>query len=193
MFPKTNIMLEADILLKTYVEVKIPFRLNGPIFLPWHVSHLNFCCREEEHTWCFSIPPGNPNPLSCALQTQWTLLESLDIGVVSNYYGVDTVMHLYLCCKARFSNWDTWARLCWLPNSSLVAARVHLHTLLGCTALLRFSIHLSLSAAERQEKHLLPVEVVTYRRGTNRRKTNASMITLHARNKTVKAFYGKPS
>lgn len=37
-------------------------------------------------------------------------------------------------------------------------------TLLGCTALLRFSIHLSLSADERQEKHLLPEEVVTYRR-----------------------------
>lgn len=36
-------------------------------------------------------------------------------------------------------------------------------TLLGCTALLRFSIHLSLSADERQEKHLLPEEVVTYR------------------------------
>lgn len=34
-------------------------------------------------------------------------------------------------------------------------------TLLGCTALLRFSIHLSLSADERQEKHLLPEEVVT--------------------------------
>lgn len=37
-------------------------------------------------------------------------------------------------------------------------------TLFGCTALLRFSIHLSLSAAERHEKHLLPVEVVTYHR-----------------------------
>lgn len=34
-------------------------------------------------------------------------------------------------------------------------------TLLGCTALLRFSIHLSRSADERQEKHLLPEEVVT--------------------------------
>lgn len=43
-------------------------------------------------------------------------------------------------------------------------------TLFGCTALLRFSIHLSLSADERQEKHLLPVEVVTYRRHTEREK-----------------------
>lgn len=34
-------------------------------------------------------------------------------------------------------------------------------TLLGCTARLKFSIHLSLSAADRHEKHLLPVEVVT--------------------------------
>lgn len=34
-------------------------------------------------------------------------------------------------------------------------------TLFGCTALLRFSIHLSLSADERQEKHLLPEDVVT--------------------------------
>jgi hypothetical protein len=34
-------------------------------------------------------------------------------------------------------------------------------TLLGWTALLRFSIHLSLSDEDRQEKHLLPVEVVT--------------------------------
>ena len=39
-------------------------------------------------------------------------------------------------------------------------------TLLGCTALLRFSIHLSLSAEERQEKHLLPEEVVTYGKDT---------------------------
>ena len=35
-------------------------------------------------------------------------------------------------------------------------------TLLGWTALLRFSIHLSLSDEDRQEKHLLPVEVVTW-------------------------------
>lgn len=34
-------------------------------------------------------------------------------------------------------------------------------TLLGCTARLRFSIHLSRSAADRQEKHLLPDDVVT--------------------------------
>lgn len=34
-------------------------------------------------------------------------------------------------------------------------------TLLGCTARRRFSIHLSRSAADRQEKHLLPDDVVT--------------------------------
>ncbi|TNN55826.1 hypothetical protein EYF80_033998 [Liparis tanakae] len=32
-------------------------------------------------------------------------------------------------------------------------------SLLGCTARRRFSIHLSLSAADRHEKHLVPVEV----------------------------------
>jgi len=30
----------------------------------------------------------------------------------------------------------------------------------------RFSIHLSLSADERQEKHLLPVEVLTWKKGS---------------------------
>lgn len=49
-------------------------------------------------------------------------------------------------------------------------------TLLGCTALLRFSIHLSLSADERQEKHLLPVEVVTYRRNTGRGKEMKALV-----------------
>lgn len=34
-------------------------------------------------------------------------------------------------------------------------------SLLGWTALRRFSIHLSLSAAERHEKHFEPVDVVT--------------------------------
>lgn len=34
--------------------------------------------------------------------------------------------------------------------------------MLGCTARRRFSIHLSRSAADRQEKHLLPDDVVTY-------------------------------
>lgn len=34
-------------------------------------------------------------------------------------------------------------------------------TLLGCTARRRFSIHLSRSAADRHEKHLLPDDVVT--------------------------------
>lgn len=38
-------------------------------------------------------------------------------------------------------------------------------TLLGWMARRRFSIHLSLSAAERQEKHLLPVEVLTWKKG----------------------------
>lgn len=53
-------------------------------------------------------------------------------------------------------------------EQSPASARVLVHclvlrfTLLGCTALLRFSIHLSLSAEDRQEKHLLPKEVVTY-------------------------------
>lgn len=36
-------------------------------------------------------------------------------------------------------------------------------TLLGFTALWRFSIHLSLSAAERQAKHFVPDDVVTWR------------------------------
>lgn len=36
-------------------------------------------------------------------------------------------------------------------------------TLFGCTARRKFSIHLSRSAAERQEKHLLPDEVVTWK------------------------------
>lgn len=44
-------------------------------------------------------------------------------------------------------------------------------TLFGCTARLRFSIHLSLSADERQEKHLLPEEVVTYGGETSGRDT----------------------
>lgn len=59
---------------------------------------------------------------------------------------------------------------------NLLPPTVYLHTLLGCTALLRFSIHLSLSADERQEKHLVPVEVVTYRRDKERGKMNVLMI-----------------
>lgn len=48
------------------------------------------------------------------------------------------------------------------PTSSFMLHRSgHRPTLLGCTARLRFSIHLSLSAADRQEKHLLPDDVVT--------------------------------
>ena len=42
----------------------------------------------------------------------------------------------------------------------------HRPTLLGCTARRRFSIHLSRSAADRQEKHLLPEDVVTCGGGT---------------------------
>lgn len=57
-----------------------------------------------------------------------------------------------------------------LITSHRLITPINILTLLGCTALLRFSIHLSLSADERQEKHLLPVEVVTYRSDTEREK-----------------------
>lgn len=47
-------------------------------------------------------------------------------------------------------------------------------TLLGLTALCRFSIHLSLSAAERQAKHFVPEMVVTYSQTDT--EVNSSMI-----------------
>lgn len=46
----------------------------------------------------------------------------------------------------------------------LVPLQLCKFTLLGWMARRRFSIHLSLSAAERQEKHLLPVEVLTWKK-----------------------------
>lgn len=56
-------------------------------------------------------------------------------------------------------------------------------TLLGCTALLRFSIHLSLSADERQEKHLLPEEVVTYRKEQRNREGKRNALLLDSTHK----------
>lgn len=50
------------------------------------------------------------------------------------------------------------------PQSTLLGDWGHRLTLLGCTARRRFSIHLSRSAADRQEKHLLPDDVVTCER-----------------------------
>lgn len=47
---------------------------------------------------------------------------------------------------------------------TLVPLQLGKFTLLGWMARRRFSIHLSLSAAERQEKHLLPVEVLTWKK-----------------------------
>ena len=46
-----------------------------------------------------------------------------------------------------------WPDLCLSPHTP--------DTLFGFTALCRFSIHLSLSAAERQAKHFVPDDVVT--------------------------------
>ena len=62
--------------------------------------------------------------------------------------------------------------VCSLTSASVLCSESSLHppcsgdrghrpTLLGCTARRRFSIHLSRSAADRQEKHLLPDDVVT--------------------------------
>lgn len=58
------------------------------------------------------------------------------------------------------------ASSCWesalgLTSTPHALVRECTPTLLGCTARRRFSIHLSLSAADRQEKHLLPEDVVT--------------------------------
>lgn len=50
---------------------------------------------------------------------------------------------------------------CQSPSSGPRGGGGHRPTLLGCTARRRFSIHLSRSAADRQEKHLLPDDVVT--------------------------------
>lgn len=46
-------------------------------------------------------------------------------------------------------------------NRELLFALFSLLTLFGLTALCRFSIHLSLSAADRQAKHFVPEAVVT--------------------------------
>ena len=77
--------------------------------------------------------------------------------------------YTHRCCEAVWFGIGTRTSNCWLRHSvSSHLPLVYILTLLGCTARLRFSIHLSLSADERQEKHLLPVEVVTYRRERQR-------------------------
>lgn len=49
-----------------------------------------------------------------------------------------------------------------ITQTTRTFSTLQLLSLLGWTARLRFSIHLSRSAAERQEKHLVPVDVVTW-------------------------------
>lgn len=51
-------------------------------------------------------------------------------------------------------------------------------TLLGLTARCRFSIHLSLSEAERQAKHLVPELVVTCRHNMQLDNINISAISV---------------
>lgn len=119
----------------------------------------------------------------CERSTAWRkhirllLLYEFQHNVNTTYSSFVSVFISVATCGPELGHY-VWTHLCWLLHTCLLSYLlcIYILTLFGCTALLRFSIHLSLSADERQEKHLLPVEVVTYRVDTERRKTNAFMI-----------------
>lgn len=101
-------------------------------------------------------------PLFCALWL-WMLTRQNCLSCARRWQNVNAVP-LVCCsnlhCKHLYTNLFIWITSHGPPTPTLHAFTGS--TLLGCTALLRFSIHLSLSADERQEKHLLPEEVVTW-------------------------------
>lgn len=135
--------------------------------------------KRGKHSWCSSLQPLHPLLLRYRLQEehswmsprQTMLLYELRHNVNTDFISV---------AKRGLELGHLYMNVVLITSCNLVPPTVYLHTLLGCTALLRFSIHLSLSADERQEKHLVPVEVVTYRRDTEIRKMNTLIIKAHA-------------
>lgn len=169
------------------------------IFLAWKLPH-SFChscvCQdyrwhpfiEEENTLGVSTPFIAATSASSAPEAyRKCRMSSAGCKVITDCVSARVTTQcqhhisrcLYQCCTIWVWKWDTC--ICerinadYFTTASSLLLCIHILTLLGCTALLRFSIHLSLSADERQEKHLLPVEVVTYRRDTKRKKMKALM------------------
>lgn len=156
------------------------------LFLDGYFLLLSLChsCVCQEYRWyecsgekntlgvsvCFSQQPLCPLLLRHTLQGAAQLDVDISDCIVVRRAGVDTlklaVFVLINVAKCGFGI-GTLARelisVDYYTQSRSTYCIFAVLTLLGCTALLRFSIHLSLSADERQEKHLLPVEVVTYR------------------------------